>query len=440
MDEKNAKRLGMLVVAASWLAVFCLFGYRSSFSILNPVMIESTGWDPKLPSIGYSIMMSVYAITAFFSGMIIDKWGTRPAYFLGSIFCGLGFFLTSLVPVTSPVLYLLIYGLFAGVGTGMLWVSSTVSVRKWYVGKAYATWWGIAFAGAPMAQVVLSLVVKPILTSPDAGADSWRIAMRLLSVIVFVALMIAAVIAKKAPEAYGLKPFGLPPAGASGPAKDEKMWTPGQAFRTLPIWGTIAAFLTAMIGEFLIWTQVVRFWTVDAGFDLATATNLYIFIGISGIFTMPIFGKVADALVSRLGDETKARKMMLIFAPAVGVLACLLLIASGAGSFAIGVVACVLFAIYWAIEPGGCAGYAGSVYGRKSLGRIWGLATLVVMGIGPALGTYVGSALGAGGSYVPSVYFAMGAFAISTVAAVFLPLAAEAPKQAMEVGATPTKA
>jgi len=25
-------------------------------------------------------MMVVYAITAFFSGMIIDKWGTRPAY------------------------------------------------------------------------------------------------------------------------------------------------------------------------------------------------------------------------------------------------------------------------------------------------------------------------------------------------------------------------
>jgi MFS family permease len=46
----------------------------------------------NLPSTGYSIMMSVYAITAFFSGMIIDKYGTRPAYFLGAIFCGLGFF------------------------------------------------------------------------------------------------------------------------------------------------------------------------------------------------------------------------------------------------------------------------------------------------------------------------------------------------------------
>jgi len=436
MEDKNAKRLGYMVVAASWLAVFCLFGFRSSFSILNPVMISSTGWDKTLPSTGYSIMMSVYAITAFFSGMIIDKWGTRPAYFLGAIFSALGFMLTSLVPNSAPLLYLVMYGLFAGVGTGMLWVSSTVSVRKWFVGKAYATWWGVAFAGAPMAQVVLSLVVKPILTGPNSGPDSWRVAMRILAVIVFVALMLAAAIAKKSPEAYNLRPFGLAPAGP-GPQKEEYMWTPKTAFKTLPIWATIGAFLTAMIGEFLIWTQVVRFWTIDAKMDLATATNLYIFIGITGIFTMPILGKVADILVDKLGSETKARKVMLIFAPAVGVAACLMLLASGAGSFAIGVVACVLFAIYWAIEPGGCAGYAGSIYGRKSLGRIWGLATLVVMGIGPALGTYVGSALGASGSYVPSVWFALGAFVISTIVAAFMPLAATVPQESAQTAAQP---
>jgi MFS family permease len=436
MEDKNAKRLGYMVIAAAWLAVFCLFGFRSSFSILNPVMISSTGWDKTLPSTGYSIMMSIYAITAFLSGMIIDRWGTRPAYFLGAIFAAMGFYLTSLVPNSAPYLYLALYGLFAGMGTGMLWVSSTVSVRKWFVGKSYGTWWGVAFAGAPMAQVLLSLVVKPILTGPDAGPDSWRIAMRVLAGIVFVALLLASAFARKSPEAYHLKPFGLAPAGP-GPQKAEFNWTPRTAFKTLPIWGTVGAFLTAMIGEFLIWTQVVRYWTVDAKMDLATATNLYIFIGISGIFTMPILGKVADMLVVKLGSEPKARKVMLIVAPAIGVLACLVLLASGAGSFAIGVFACVFFAIYWAIEPGGCAGYAGSIYGRKSLGKIWGLATLIVMGIGPAVGTYVGSALGASGSYVPSVWFALGAFAVSTVVALFLPLGAAVPQESVEKAPQP---
>lgn len=429
MDDKNAKRLGYLTVIASWLAVFCLFGFRSSFSILNPVILADTGWESTLPSTGYSIMMSIYAVTAFFSGSIIDKHGTRPSYILAAIFCSLGFFLTSMVPSNLPTLYLASYGILAGIGTGMLWVSSTVSVRKWFVGKSYGTWWGLAFMGAPMAQVLLSLLVKPILTSPDSGPDSWRTAMRILAVIVFVALLLAATAARKAPDAYGLKPFGLTPAAAGAPAKPAYPWTPKTAFKTLPIWGTIVAFLTAMVAEFLIWTQVVRFWTVDAQMDLASATNLYIFIGITGIFTMPLMGKFSDRLVEKFGNETKARKVMLILAPAVGLAACLFLLASKSGSFAIGVIACVLFAIYWAIEPGGCAGYAGSIYGGKSLGRIWGLATLVVMGIGPALGTFVGSSLGAGGSYVPSVYFALSAFAISTVAAIFLPMTAKAPEE-----------
>ena len=86
MEDKNAKRLGYLTVQPAWLAVFCLFGFRSSFSILNPVIIESTGWEPTLPSTGYSIMMTVYAITAFVCGAIIDKFSTRPVYSLAQFF------------------------------------------------------------------------------------------------------------------------------------------------------------------------------------------------------------------------------------------------------------------------------------------------------------------------------------------------------------------
>jgi len=117
-----------MVVAAAFLALFCLFGFRSTFSVLLGPMRESTGWTTAQTSLGYSLMMTVYAVTAFFSGMVVDRWGTRPAYWTGAVFCALGFLLTS--RVQSYYAYLAVYALFAGVGTGMLWVSSTVSVRK----------------------------------------------------------------------------------------------------------------------------------------------------------------------------------------------------------------------------------------------------------------------------------------------------------------------
>jgi MFS family permease len=418
--DERAKRLGYMVVAAAWLAVFCLFGYRATFSVLLGPMREAMHWKAAQTSLAYSLMMSIYAVTAFFSGMIVDRWGPRPAFALGAVAGALGFYLTSLAH--SYAAFLASYAIFGGVGTGMLWVTSTVSVRKWYVGKAYATMWGLAFAGAPMAQVVLSLGVKRVLLTLD-----WRAAMQYLSVVVFVALVIAAVIAKRNPEAYDVRPFGLTSGGVS--VKEEYRWAVGEAFRTFPIWGAILAFLTSMIAEFLIWTQVVQYWVKDCKLTLSTATNLYVSIGLAGLLTMPLMGVVADRVVAGVKAEARGRKIMLIVAPAVGVVACLLLLASRA-SLVLGVVACVLFAVYWAIEPGGVAGYAGSVYGRATLGKIWGFATLIVMGIGPAVGSFMGGYLyDVSGSYCTAIFFALGAYAASTLAALLLPVGVQPPKK-----------
>src|SRR5208282_2869229 len=104
-------------------------------------------------------------------------------------------------------------------------------------------------------------------------------------------------------------------------------------------------FLTSMMGEFLIWTQVVSYWTQDVGYDLKKATNIYALIGLVGIFSMPIMGKVADKVVQRVGMETKGRKIMLLVGPATGLVACLLLLASPSGEL-FAYIACIIFAIY----------------------------------------------------------------------------------------------
>ncbi|MEG0798569.1 MAG: MFS transporter [Acidaminococcaceae bacterium] len=420
----NAKKMSYCVVAAAWLAVFCLFGYRATFAIFSGPMAQTMGWSGAEVSLGYSIMMSIYAITAFFSGMILDKWGTKPVYSIAAIFCMLGFYATA--RVESLFAYYAAYSIFAGIGTGMLWVSSTISVRKWFVGNQYAKMWGIAFAGAPMAQVVLSLGVKPMLVE---NVGQWRDAMTILGWIFLVALFVAAALAKKNPEQYGLQAFGSAPQIAGQEAPKEYIWSISKAFSTFPIWGAIIAFLTSMVGEFLIWTQVVRYWTKDLHMTLDDATNLYVIIGIAGIFTMPIMGIVSDKLVGILHDEIKARKVMLIFAPVVGAIACFLLLTMQASATLLGMLICILFAIYWAIEPGGVVGYAGAIYGRISLGKLWGLATLIVMGIGPALGSFMGGHLAdSTGNFTASIQFAMGAFVISAIFAFLLPQSIKAPK------------
>ncbi len=412
-------RLGLSVVAASWLAVFSLFGVRASFAILKDPIALELGWSQGQVSLGYSLMMVFYAVTAFFSGSLLDRRGPKPVYLVAALLGSVGLFATA--AVSRYALYLAFFGILAGACTGMLWVTSTVSVRKWYVGPRYAGMWGIAFMGAPVAQFMLALLMGRLVVEHDPA--SWRTGMAALGAIVTAALLGAFLLAKHSPERYGLAAIGS--SATAGTADNEKTWTLKEAFTVYAVWGVILAFLTNMMAEFLIWTQVVSYWTADLGWSQARAVSVYGVIGLVGIASMPLMGRAADRMVRACGDEALGRKRILLVGSALGSTACVLLLQSRHGvGFA--VVACILFAFYWAIVPGGVVGYTGAVYGRVSLGRIWGLATLIVMGIGPFLGSFLGGLFkDISGSYTVSLLFALSAFILAFGVTLTLPLRAQ---------------
>ncbi|MFQ9524103.1 MAG: hypothetical protein ACLR2G_12325 [Phascolarctobacterium faecium] len=104
--------------------------------------------------------------------------------------------------------------------------------------------------------------------------------MTILGWISLVALL-AALLAKRTRQ-YGLHAFGeVPPA--KGTAAQQEI--PGKLERLLARFdlGFDSGILTSMVAEFLIWTQVVTYWTRFRK-DADNATNIYIIIGIAGIF------------------------------------------------------------------------------------------------------------------------------------------------------------
>lgn len=420
MNENQARRAGITVVMSSWLAVFFVFGFRSTFAILKIPMASELQWSDAGISGGFAITMCFYGITSFFSGMIVDRWGAKPCYFLAAVFGLLSLWFTS--GVHEVYIYYIVYGILGGIATGMCWVTSTVSVRKWYIGKNYAKMWGFAFAGAPMAQVLLSLLCGQMI--PLFG---WRFTARVLAGIVLVVMLLASLLAKKGPEAYNVKPFGeLPDSGKK--ASTECIWKVSETWKSYPIWGATLFFLMCGVSEFLIWTQAVSFFVSDAGYSLSKAVNLYMIIGIVGIFSMPIMGMFADYLVAKTGNEAKGRKLNLILCPLVGIIACIMILQSGR-SIIFAIIACILFPIYWAMMPGGVVGYAGAIYGRKTLGKIWGIATLIAVGIGPGAGSLIGGFFrDLTGGVSASLMFAIAPFILAAIFALTLPLSAR-PRQ-----------
>ena len=95
MSEKDSTRSGLLVVVAAFLAYFVFFGYRSAFSVLLTPMTTDMGWDAAQVTSGYSIMMLLYAVTSYFSGMFFTKYGAKFCFGVGTIAGFLGYFVTS---------------------------------------------------------------------------------------------------------------------------------------------------------------------------------------------------------------------------------------------------------------------------------------------------------------------------------------------------------
>lgn len=402
-DIIRQKRYGIFVVAASWLAVFSLFGVRASFAMLkDPISLE-LGWSQSRVTLGYSLMMVFYAVTAFFSGSLLDRKGPKSVYAAAAVLGSVGLFAAS--RVSEYLLYLLFFGVLAGISTGMLWVTSTVSVRKWYIHNRYATMWGFAFMGAPISQFLMAFIMGRVLSEEEPA--TWRTGMMLLALIVAAALIGAFLLTKKSPEEYGFSAFGSPSDNGS---TLKTSWTLKEAFSIYPIWGVMAVFLANMMGEFLIWTQVVSYWSADLGWTQTQAVRMYGTIGMVGVVSMPLMGKCADLLVGKSINEAHGRTRILSLGALLGVGATVLLLLSGLSSgFALA--ACILFAFYWAVVPGGVVGYTGAVYGRAALGRIWGMATLIVMGIGPFTGSFLGGFFkDLSGTYTVSLIFALSCF------------------------------
>ncbi|MDJ0931689.1 hypothetical protein [Breoghania sp.] len=153
-------------------------------------------------------------------------------------------------------------------------------------------------------------------------------------------------------------------------------------------------------------------------------TNTYVVIGAVGIFSMPIMGWAADKVVGMSPSEAHARKLMLIIGPVIAVLACGVLLMESESS----TLFCILFAVYWAIVPGGVVGYLGSIFGRGALGSIYSLVALICMGGGLFVEPLVGGYLkDVSGGYSYSMAFSLGAFLIAALIAMTLPLARKMP-------------
>ena len=78
-------------------------------------------------------MLGFHGLLGPISGGLVNKFGTRVVCVTGSLMSSLGFFFAALVQ--SVPFLMLTYGFLGGFGTGLINVSSIVSVNKYFHAK-----------------------------------------------------------------------------------------------------------------------------------------------------------------------------------------------------------------------------------------------------------------------------------------------------------------
>lgn len=414
MSQQEKKGFyGWVIVATAFVAIFLHLSIRGSFAVfLNPMSAE-LGWSTAAVSLGLSVFMFFYGITAFFAGRMVDRFGPRGVIFVHGLLLGLGMFLTSFVKV--PWQFYLTYGVLGGIGAGALYVPPTAMVRKWFV-KDLGRALGLATAGAG-----LGFAIAPVASMYLIKSLSFKIAFRIFGIIIMVGISIASLFMRGTPEEIGQLPYGAEEmAKAAGQPQPKSVatdgWTLGAALRTSTFWTIVLMYFCSNFAEYVVFSHSVNYVVTDRGFDQVTATWIYAIIGICFLLFGPIGGSWADRMGQKLKDDFLGRKRLLVGAYLTVTVASIWL------SFVKVPWMYAVFAILYGIPFGmyipSVAAYVGSAFGRSAMGSIWGLITVFGVGLGCGLGPYIGGFLrDLTGNYQLSIWLAAVVYAAAALLA-----------------------
>ncbi len=259
-----------LMVAASFIALFTVYGVAYSFGAFFKPMAHEFGAGPGATSAVFSITVCLWSVLGWPAGHIADRIGPRPVIILGAIAMGLGLVMTSFIQ-RLWVGYLT-YGVGVGVGIACGYVPTIAVVGGWFL-RRRNTALGLAVAGIGCG----TLVVAPICAALIQRLG-WRETYVLLGLASAMVLGACASIVKKPPVHVAPLPFSI----------REAIRTP--AFKLL-----YASSVLSSMGLFTPFVFLPSFARDHGASEVAAATLVGLIGGASVVGRMGL-GAIADRI------------------------------------------------------------------------------------------------------------------------------------------------
>jgi len=380
-------KYGWAIVGIGALMSCVAVGAMMSLAVFLQPITQATGWSRTGVSSAMTLNFLIMGAAGFGWGVLNDRYGTRPVVLAGAVLLGLGLVLAS--RATTPLQFLLAYGIIVGLSAGSFVVPMMTAVSAWLPNnRSIAV--SLVSAGIGVAPMTISPLAAWLLTSHD-----WRSAELIIGLLVWVLLIPAALFVRRAPAADHAGPTSL--AAERVRVSDALVSAP---FIVLAL--TFFACCATHAGPIF---HTISY-ALACGIPTVAAVSIYSLEGLAGLGGRVVLGI--------LGDRYGAKRVLI---------AGLMLQALGAGSFVFVnrlqefyAVAAVFGFAYGGVMPL-YAVLARDYFGQQIMGTVLGAAAMVSslgMALGPSLGGWVYDTFGGyTWLYVGSFAIGVGAVAIA---------------------------
>lgn len=227
------------LVAALMVCLFAGFGY--AWSVVQTPIATAQGWSDAGISLAFTITVCGSTLSPLFLGKWIQKMPVRRTVIIGAALYGVGLFTTGLA-ASLWQLYLF-YGVFAGVGCGMIYPTMMSYVVRLFPEKSgLVSGLGTAFYGAG------AIVWAPTMVSL-INAISLSMAFHVLGLSFAAAIILASMFLRE------------PATASTGEAQKEGRPTPqnglrrGEMVKTARFYITVVAFSLGLTAGLMIISQ-----------------------------------------------------------------------------------------------------------------------------------------------------------------------------------------
>ena len=352
------------IAVAAVVIQLCL-GTVYGWSIFKNELVANHGWDELATSITFMVCIGVIGLAAAFGGILVDRKGPRLVATLAGVLFGIGTIIAGLgiAKTNLPMLYLG-YGVIAGIGNGLGYVTPIATLIRWFPDKRGLVT-GLAVMGFGAGSFFIGQIAPGMIASWGAARTlaSWG--------AVFLVLIVTAAQWLENPPADNLavtQESDIKRKASDSFGYQEALHTPQWWLE----WGMLLLNITAGIGLISqlspiaseLYRQLIT--SQLAGRELTQAADA---AGGTLVAIAAIFNGLGRLMWSWLSDSLGRRRIFSIMFLSQAILYAITPQVNSYYQFM--AIACYLLACY----GGGFAtmpAFAADSFGAKNIGRIYG--------------------------------------------------------------------